>query len=151
MRNPVSQSGKGRNCLMDSFRFKEKLTMRKLILTALLLLTPRFLAFAAGISIINISRATINYNNNQVTFSGSGFEPLKKSPTVLFAGSPLSVISYSDTQIVAALPVVTVPGNFTVLIVNSLGEFLPYELTYGSTGPQGPIGLEGPQGQQGPV
>jgi hypothetical protein len=67
--------------------------MRKFILTAVLLLTPRFFAFAAAIPILTISRATINYSNNQVTFNGSGFEPFKKSPTVLFAGSPLTVVS----------------------------------------------------------
>ena len=125
--------------------------MRKLILTAALLLIPSFPAFAVLLPIITISRATINYSNNQVTFNGSGFEPSKRSPSVLFAGSPLTVISYTDTQIVAALPANTVAGNFTVLIVNSLGEFLPYELTYGSAGPQGPIGPQGPQGQAGAV
>jgi hypothetical protein len=130
---------------------KERIYMRKLVFTALLLLTPRLLAFAAGIPIITISRAAINYNTNQVTLNGSGFEPSRKAPTILFAGSPLTVISYTDTQIVATLPANTVAGNFTVLIVNSLGEFLRYELTYGSTGPQGPIGPEGPQGQQGAV
>ena len=123
--------------------------MRKFILTAMLLLIPRFAAFAAALPIISISRATINYSNNQVTFNGSGFAPSKKSPTVLFSGSALTVVSYSDTQIVAALPANTVPGNFTVLIVNSFGEFFPYELTYGSAGPQGPMGPQGPQGQAG--
>jgi len=125
--------------------------MRKLILTAALLLTPGFFAFAATLPILIISKATIDYGSNQVTFNGSGFGPSKKVPTVLFAGSPLSVIPFTDTQIVAALPVNTRAGNFTVLVVNSLGEFLPYELTYGSTGPQGPIGPAGPQGQTGAV
>lgn len=125
--------------------------MRKLILMAALLLTPRFFAFAAAIPILTITRATINYSNNQVIVNGSGFEPLKKAPTVMFAGSPLTVVSFTDNQIVAALPVNTVAGDFTVLIVNSLGEFLPYELTYGAMGPQGPIGPPGPQGQAGAV
>lgn len=125
--------------------------MRKLILTAALLLTPRFFAFATVIPILTINKATINYGNNQVTFNGSGFEPSRKSPTVMFAGSPLTVVSFTDNQIVAALPVNTMAGNFTVLIVNSIGEFLPYELTYGSTGPQGPVGPLGPQGQAGAV
>lgn len=124
--------------------------MRKLILTAVLLLTPAF-AFAAIIPILTINGATINYSNNQVSFNGSGFEPSKKLPTVLFAGSQLTVISSTDTQIVAALPAITAPGNFTVLIVNSVGEFLPYELTYGATGPQGPIGPAGSQGLPGAV
>jgi hypothetical protein len=130
---------------------KEEFSVRRLILTAVLLLTPRFFAFAATIPILTVNRATINYSNNQVTFNGSGFEPSKKSPTVLFAGSPLTVVSFTDNQIVAALPANTVAGNFTVLIVNSFGEFFPYELTYGSAGPQGPMGPQGPQGQAGAV
>ncbi|MGA8089328.1 MAG: IPT/TIG domain-containing protein [Terracidiphilus sp.] len=125
--------------------------MRKLILTAALLLTPRIFAFAAAIPVLTIDRATINYGNNQVRFNGSGFEPSKKSPTVLFAGSPLTVVSFTDNQIVAALPVNTVAGDFAVLIVNSFGEFRSFELTYGSTGPEGPVGSPGPQGQAGAV
>lgn len=125
--------------------------MRKLILLAVLLLVARLSAFAATIPILTISKATIDYGNNQVMFYGSGFEPARKAPTVLFAGSPLTVISYTDAQIVAALPANTAAGDFTILIVNSLGEFLPYELTYGATGPQGPIGPPGPQGQTGAV
>jgi hypothetical protein len=125
--------------------------VRKLILMAALLLTPHFFAFAAILPILTISKASVDYTLNQVTFNGSGFEPSKKAPTILFAGSPLSVISFTDTQIVAVLPMNTGAGNFTVLVVNSLGEFLPYELTYGSTGPQGPIGPAGPQGQTGAV
>lgn len=124
--------------------------MRKLIFTAVLLLSPRFFVFAATIPILTISRATINYSNNQVTFSGSGFEPTKKSPNILLAGSPLAVVSFTDTQVVAVLPANIVAGNFTVMVVNSLGEFMPYEVTYGSVGPQGPMGPAGPQGSQGP-
>jgi len=125
--------------------------VRKLILIALVLLISGRCACAVALPIITINKATVDYSRNQVTFNGSGFEPARKSPTVLFAGSPLTVISYTDTQIVAALPANTVAGNFSVLIVNSLGLFMPYELTYGSAGPQGPIGPAGPQGQPGDI
>jgi len=125
--------------------------MRKLFFLAILLTIAPFFAAAASIPILTISKAAINYSTNQVTFNGSGFQPSKKLPTVLFAGTPLTIISSSDAQIVAALPVNTTAGNFTILIANSLGEFMPYELTYGSAGPQGPIGPAGPQGQSGAV
>ncbi|HEX4285091.1 MAG TPA: hypothetical protein VHZ28_08355 [Terracidiphilus sp.] len=59
--------------------------------------------------------------------------------------------SYTNTQIVANLPANTTAGNFTVIVANSLGEFLPYELTYGATGPQGPAGVAGTQGVPGPA
>jgi hypothetical protein len=124
--------------------------LRRLLLAALSLLTP-YLAFGAGFPLLTLNSATINYSNNQVTFNGSGFEPLKKTPTVLFTGSPLTVVSYTNNQIVATLPANTKAGNFTVIIANSLGEFLPYELTYAATGPQGPMGPQGPAGPQGPT
>ena len=43
-----------------SLRFKEEFSVCKLILTAVVLLTPNFFAFAAPIPIRTISRATIN-------------------------------------------------------------------------------------------
>lgn len=122
--------------------------MRRILLVTLLLIAPS-LVFGAGIPILTLNSATINYSNNQVTFAGTCFEPLKKAPTVLFTGTPLTLVSYTDTQIVANLPANTKAGNFTVIVANSLGEFLPYELTYGATGPQGPSGSQGPTGSQG--
>ncbi len=119
------------------------------ILATLLLLTP-CLAFAAAIPILTVNNATINYGVNQVTFSGSGFEPAKKAPTVLFNGAPLTVNSYTNTQIVATLPAHTTAGTYAIIVANSLGEFNNFDLTYGAAGPQGPIGsLQGQRGRQG--
>ena len=118
------------------------------ILATLLLLTP-CLAFAAAIPILTVNNATINYGVNQVTFSGSGFEPAKKAPTVLFNGAPLTVNSYTNTQIVATLPAHTTAGTYAIIVANSLGEFNNFDLTYGAAGPQGPIGPTGPAGPPG--
>src|SRR3569833_1280001 len=125
--------------------------VRKLIMIALVLLLSGRCACAVALPIITINKATVDFSRNQVTYNGSGFEPTKKSPTVLFAGSPLTVISYNDAQIVAALPANTVAGNFSVLIVNSLVLFMPNELTYGAAGPHGPLGPAGPLGQPGDI
>ncbi len=128
--------------------------MPKLLATIALLLAPACSAVAAGLPIITINSATISYSSNQVVLAGSGFEPGKKAPTILFAGSPLALVSYTDSQVIATLPASIQAGNYTVLIVNSFGLFLPYELTYGATGPQGapsPVGPQGPSGAVGPA
>ncbi|MGB7264343.1 MAG: IPT/TIG domain-containing protein [Terracidiphilus sp.] len=123
--------------------------MRKILLATSLLLTP-CLGFGAVIPILTVNSAAINYGANQVTFNGSGFEPLKKAPTVLFSGASLTVDSYSNTQIVATLPAGTAAGTYVVIVANSIGEFNEVDLTYGAAGPQGPMGPPGANGAQGP-
>jgi hypothetical protein len=123
-------------------------SMRRIILATLLLLTP-CLIFGAAIPILVVNNAVINYGTNQVTIKGSGFEPGKKAPTVLFNGAPLTVGSYTNTQIVATLPANTTAGMFAMIVANSIGEFNEVDLTYGATGPQGPVGPPGANGAPG--
>jgi hypothetical protein len=123
--------------------------MRKMMITGFLLLAPS-LMFGAVIPILTVNSAAINYGANQVTFNGSGFEALKKAPKVLFSGAPLTVDSFSNTQIVATLPANTTAGTYGVIVANSIGEFTEVDLTYGATGPQGPAGAPGANGAQGP-
>lgn len=123
--------------------------MRNMMLAALLLLTP-CLGFGGVIPILTVNSATMNYGANQVTFSGGGFEPLKKAPTVLFNGAPLKIDSYTDSQIVATLPPNTTAGTYAMIVANSIGEFNGFDLTYGAVGPQGLTGAQGPAGPQGP-
>jgi hypothetical protein len=124
--------------------------MRNVMLAALLLLTP-CLCFAGVIPILTVSSATINYSTNYVTFSGGSFEPLKKAPTVLFNGAPLTIDSFSNTQIVATLPANTTAGTYAMIVANSIGEFNGFDLTYGAAGPQGLAGPPGPAGAPGPM
>jgi hypothetical protein len=124
--------------------------MRKILLATLLSLAPCF-AFGAAIPILTVSNATINYTANQVTINGTSFEILKKSPTVLFSGAPLTIASFTNTQIVAKLPANTAAGTYVMIVANSLGEFNEVDLTFGANGPQGPIGPSGVNGAQGPA
>jgi hypothetical protein len=126
-----------------------KTTKKIALALAALLLIPS-LAFGAGIPILTLNSATINYTNNQVTLLGTSFEPLKKTPTVLFSGTPLPIVTFSNTQIVAALPADMTAGTYSVFVANSLGEVVPFVLTYGATGPQGPAGAKGATGATGP-
>ena len=92
--------------------------MRKIMLATFLLLTP-CLGFGAVIPILTVNSATINYGANQVTFNGGGFEPLKKAPTVLFNGAPLTVNTFTNTQVVATLPAGTTAGTYATIVANN--------------------------------
>jgi len=121
--------------------------MRRIILSILLLLAP-LVSFAAT-PVVN--SGTINYVSNQVTLNGSGFQPAKAKPTVSFNGAASTVGTFSNTQIVATLPTGLTPGTFNLVVTNSQGNSVTFDMTYGATGPQGPAGATGLQGPAGPT
>jgi hypothetical protein len=98
-----------------------------------------------------IDSGTINYVSNQLTLTGSGFEPSKKHPVVQFNGNTLTLVSASDAQIVVQLPAAVVPGTFDVIVTPNGSASVDFNMTYGAAGPQGPMGLPGANGAQGPM
>jgi hypothetical protein len=121
--------------------------MRRIVTAVLLLFVP-LVAFAA-VPVVN--SGTINYQTNQITLTGTGFEPAKTKPTVQFNGTTLAVVSFSNTQVVATLPAAVTPGTFNLTVTNSQGNGVDFNMTYGPTGPQGPAGPAGAAGAQGPA
>jgi hypothetical protein len=107
-------------------------------------------AFAGVLPTLTVSNTTINYGTNQVTINGSGFRPTNKTPTVVMSGGSLAIVSYTDNQIVAKLPMSIAAGNYGIVVANGIGELFPFVVTYGATGPQGPPGAPGANGAQGP-
>ncbi len=126
--------------------------MRRTMFASLFLLAPCFV-FGAVVSVSKtpvVNSGTINYGSNQITLTGSSFEPAKAgAPTLLFNGSALTVTSYSDKQVVATLPQNVLPGTFNLSVTNSSGNSVVFDMTYGPVGPQGPMGPAGPAGPQG--
>jgi len=120
--------------------------MRRFLPAILLFLTP-VMALAA-VPVVN--SGTINYQTNQITLIGSGFEPAKAKPTVTFNGTALTVSTFSNTQVVATLPASLTPGTFDLTVTNSQGNAVDFNMTYGATGPQGPAGPTGSTGAAGP-
>jgi hypothetical protein len=113
-------------------------------------LAPSPILGSAIVPVVN--SGAINYATNQVTLTGSGFELLGQSPSVFFNGNPLTLVSASNTQIVATLPAGLFPGTFSVTIKQWLGlGSVAFDMTYGATGPQGPAGPPGLNGAQGPA
>ncbi len=124
--------------------------MRRMIAVALLLFAPLLAVSASAAPVVQ--SGTINYVTNQITLTGSNFEPGKaKQPTVLFNGTALTVASFSNTQIVATLPKSVTPGTFNLTVTNSAGNSVEFDMSYGAIGPQGPAGAAGPTGAQGPI
>ena len=126
--------------------------MRRTMFASLFLLAP-YLAFGAVASVSKtpvVNSGIINYGSNQITLTGSSFEPAKAgAPILRFNGSALTVTSYSDTQVVATLPQNVPPGTFNLSVTNSSGNSVVFDMTYGPVGPQGPMGPAGSPGPQG--
>lgn len=122
---------------------------RRFALAVLVLIAPCLYGATTPASPV-IDKGTINYGTNQLMLSGSGFEPSKGSPTVAFNATQLTVVSASDTQIVATLPASLVPGTFNITVTTKAGAKVAFDMTYGAVGPQGLAGPAGAQGSQGP-
>jgi len=105
--------------------------------------------FGTVVSAPVVNNGTINYQKNQVTLNGSGFEPAKTAPTVQLNGAALKIDSFSIAQIVATLPANTAAGSYSLTVTNSQGAATMFGLTYGATGPQGPMGPQGATGATG--
>ena len=121
--------------------------MRTTATLFLFVLAPLFALAATPV----VNSGTINYSTNQITLTGSGFEPNKTKPTIAFNGGALTVLTFSNTQVTATLPTGLTPGTFDLNVTNSQGNSVDFNMTYGATGPQGPAGPAGLTGPQGPV
>jgi hypothetical protein len=117
------------------------------VIPALLVLLMSLAASAANQPVV-VDSALINYSNNQITLTGSGFEPVTKVPTFSFNGASIAVVSATGTKVVATLPSVAA-GTYEAILTNSEGLSSTFYVTYGATGPQGPQGAQGPQGLTG--
>jgi hypothetical protein len=104
---------------------------------------------AAASTAVVINSTSVNPKLNQITILGQGFDPTGLAPTVTFSTSTLTVISFSKTSIVAALPPGTKAGSYPLTVTNSAANTLTFDVTVGAVGPQGPAGVAGPQGLTG--
>ena len=123
--------------------------MFKTMSAALVLLAP-LLASGATATVPVVNGVTISYNSNQVTVNGSGFLPAKTAPFVLFNNTKLTLVSVTNTKIVAHLPGSVTAGTFNLTVTNSEKNKFTFDVTYGPAGPQGPAGPTGANGAQGP-
>ena len=123
--------------------------MRKTMIAILVLLTPLFVSAATATTVPVVNGVTISYSSNEVTVNGSGFLPAKTPPTVLFDNTKLTLVSDTNTKIVAHLPGSVPAGTFNLTVTNSENNKFTFDVTNGAVGPQGLAGPEGVNGATG--
>ena len=119
----------------------------------LFLLTP-VLAMGQQTVLPLISDVLDNAAGAQITIQGQGFGTAK--PQVTLSGQSLTVVSSSDTSVVATVPASFTPGTYVVTLQNSATKLLGLLTAEigqadGVTGATGPAGPQGPQGVAGPM
>jgi|HubBroStandDraft_1064217.scaffolds.fasta_scaffold12881_3 hypothetical protein len=98
----------------------------------------------------SILSATANSSLTSITIKGAGLQPVSGPPLVSLGVHMLSVVNFSNAQIVATLPASLAPGTYD-LAVTAKGA-ANFDVTIevaGATGPAGPAGPTGPQGSPG--
>src|SRR4051812_45452704 len=88
---------------------------------------------------------------NLVTIRGVGFVQNKGPLQVSIMGSPvpLSVMSYTDTTIIAVLPAGMAPGSYQLSLDGQGSHDDDFYVTYGAQGPKGDKGDRGDAGAPG--
>jgi hypothetical protein len=124
---------------------------------AITAIPPR--AGASGLPVITSAAV----DDGVITIRGHDFGDV--TPHVTLAGTPLSVVGSSPTEVLALLPEGILPGTHRLTVARSPSarRVHAFELTVGAvgsqgekgdqgeTGPQGPPGEPGPQGEPGPA
>lgn len=71
-----------------------------------------------------MNSSTINYISNQITINGANFLPAKTAQTAPFNNTKLTLVSDTNTPIVATLPTGMQAGTFNLTVTNSQGAAL---------------------------
>src|SRR3569623_1689914 len=120
--------------------------MRHISALAIVLLNGLLLQGATPAPVVNTT--AIKYSTNRITITGISLSPTGAAPTVNFNSSNLSMVSFSNTIVVANIPVQQ-PGTYRLRLTSSNNNFYEFDVTYGAVGPQGPMGPQGPIGPTG--
>ena len=87
--------------------------------------------------IVYNTTADFTLNPAQLTINGNNFGV--STPTVLFDNVPLTLYSYTNTQIVALLPPNTTPGSYLINVRQyQKTSGVAFYSALGAVGPQGP-------------
>jgi collagen triple helix repeat protein len=108
----------------------------------------------SGLPVPQIVRADSDATQTQLIIDGIHFGAL--TPVVTLAGTALTVLTSTDTHIVAMLPSGGVdPATYSLIVFATLPRSsatvpsLPFDVTIGAVGPPGPKGDPGPAGAAG--
>ena len=102
----------------------------------------------------SILNTTIDYANLQLTINGQNLSPSGTSPTIVFNGAGLGLVSFNNTTVAVKLPTGVTSGSYSMQLAANGGASVSWIVTYGAIGPQGPQGSPGAigaTGAQGPT
>jgi hypothetical protein len=106
-------------------------------------------AWSATATTPAILSATISSAKDQIDIGGSNFIPAKTAPKVSLDGTRLSLVSSTNTLLVASLPAKLPAGSYLLSVTTSAGESATFAVTVGAAGPAGPAGPAGATGARG--
>jgi hypothetical protein len=98
----------------------------------------------------DILSAAANSTLTSITIKGTGLQPVTGKPTVSLGSFMLAVGSFSNVQIIAALPANLKTGSYNLEV--TAGGTANFDVTLGvegAAGPAGPAGAAGPAGPAG--
>lgn len=123
--------------------------MKKILSSLALMLLLSVSLFAT--SAPDVVSTSVNANITQLTINGSGFAPTNAAPTVVLGAATLSVVSFTDTSIVATLPANEPSGSYELSVTDAAvgTKTTTFGVTIGAVGLTGLQGIQGPQGVQG--
>jgi hypothetical protein len=76
-----------------------------------------------------ISTAVVDYEARQVAITGSNFSPAGLPPTLAFARSPLTLVSFTNQTAAASLPADFSPGSYLLVVTNSNNQTGTFPVT----------------------
>lgn len=97
-----------------------------------------------------IFTAVINSSSSQITITGQNFSPAGTAPTVTLVPARLTLVSFTNQNIVANVPTGFAPGSYLLVVTNSNSQTGGFDVTLGNAGPPGAPGPAGPQGATSP-
>jgi hypothetical protein len=109
-------------------------------------------AASPGTPEIDSASQIFTISPSQLEIQGSGFGTLR--PIVVLGGTPLFILSFTDTVVFASVPQVVPPGTYTLVLTPGASKSnpsAPFDVTIGAVGPAGATGPAGPQGPAGPA
>jgi hypothetical protein len=137
----------------------DRMRTRFQVLLGALLISAFSINCVCAASSVSILSAKLNAAGNHITITGTQFSPTGLAPNVTFAGTLLTVLSFTNDHVTASLPSGFSAGSYLLTVENTKAGFASLGISIGAVGPvgpvgpagrQGPPGATGPQGVQGP-
>jgi hypothetical protein len=134
---------------------RPKIRVARLILSAFVVLGLGGLGPSAAVAglLVRIKEAQADFDLGQLRILGENFTRTANDRVyVTLSGELLTVVTQSETEVLAQLPAGIEPGTYRLVVVRDglLPGIDAMDATLGAAGPTGPEGTQGPAGPTGP-